>query len=471
MSAHRPRPVNEERPFTIDELFFSTTDAKGLIRHGNQVFNRVSGYDEAELTGTAHNIVRHPDMPRAVFQLLWDYIQSGRTIAAYVKNLAKDGRYYWVLAVAMPCPGGYLSVRLKPSSPIFEKAKLIYQEAVAVEKRVEADASQRKEAIAAGLDFIVMQLASAGFASYDEFMQTALAMELSSRRDELQRRGAGHGRRHRGVPAGDRFGLTLADRCRRIQGQLETMFSSLEQLKLLQREFIESAKDLEQTSNWIQNASLNATITSQTLGSSGRVLAEIARLLRDSSCDTIAAIGQLSQNMDGISRRLGSLAFDVAVTELQVEVCTFFADELHGAGQWGAGDDSLRGARTEESLGILLDQLDARTSAAYGSTAEMCRQLGEIRVPITNLSRLLGEMRMIQFSGRKESLAHAQGREFAIVFEDVARRVKESTKVCAMLMESIGRCELMLADAAQGERTVAKDLNEARLAGAELSAG
>jgi hypothetical protein len=240
------------------------------------------------------------------------------------------------------------------------------------------------------------------------------------------------------------------------------MFSSLEQLKLLQGDFINSARDLELTSNWIQNASLNATISSQQLGSSGRVLAEIARLLRDSASATINAIGDLSQNMDGISKRLGVVAFDVAVTELQVEVCTFFADEQRAGGAWGGGDGSLHSARTEESLGILLDELDARTGAAYASTAEMCQQLSEIRAPITHLARLLGEMRMIQFSGRKESLAHTHGREFAIVFEDVARRVKESTKVCNGLMESIDRCERMLAQAAQGQRSVAKDLDEAR---------
>src|SRR4051812_39423368 len=99
-------PGSTEQPFEVDELFFSATDRKGIITSGNSVFVRVSGYGRDELVGRAHNLVRHPDMPRAVFQVLWDYLEAGRPIAAYVKNLAKNGNPYWVVAtVARPRRG------------------------------------------------------------------------------------------------------------------------------------------------------------------------------------------------------------------------------------------------------------------------------------------------------------------------------------------------------------------------------
>ena len=106
-----------------NELFFSTTDQKGVITAGNQVFERVSGYALEDMVGRAHNIVRHPDMPRAVFRLLWDTIGAGRPIAAYVRNRAADGAYYWVMASVVPIAGGYLSVRLAPGSEHFQAAK------------------------------------------------------------------------------------------------------------------------------------------------------------------------------------------------------------------------------------------------------------------------------------------------------------------------------------------------------------
>ena len=77
-----PTLTATEQPFDVGELFFSATDRKGIITSGNRVFVRVSGYERDELVGRAHNVVRHPDMPRAVFQILWDYLEAGRPIAA-----------------------------------------------------------------------------------------------------------------------------------------------------------------------------------------------------------------------------------------------------------------------------------------------------------------------------------------------------------------------------------------------------
>ncbi|HPE46849.1 MAG TPA: PAS domain-containing protein [Hyphomonas sp.] len=97
---------NESR-FEFNELFFSRTDESGIIKFGNSVFQRVSVYEWDELLNKPHKIIRNPDTPRAVFRLLWDSIKSGSPIGAYVKNRAKDGRYYWVFAIVTPVEGGY----------------------------------------------------------------------------------------------------------------------------------------------------------------------------------------------------------------------------------------------------------------------------------------------------------------------------------------------------------------------------
>jgi len=113
-------PSNTERNFRINESFFSCTDTKGTILAGNAVFQRVSGYSESELVGSPHNVIRHPDMPRAVFKLFWDTILGGQPIAAVVKNMAKDGAYYWVVALVAPTKSGFVSIRFKPASALFE---------------------------------------------------------------------------------------------------------------------------------------------------------------------------------------------------------------------------------------------------------------------------------------------------------------------------------------------------------------
>ena len=76
------------------ELIVSKTDLKGRITYGNRAFNHYSGFTERELIGKQHNIVRHPDMPRAVFQLLWDRLKAGQEVFAFVKNIAKSGSFY-----------------------------------------------------------------------------------------------------------------------------------------------------------------------------------------------------------------------------------------------------------------------------------------------------------------------------------------------------------------------------------------
>ncbi|MET0187892.1 MAG: PAS domain-containing protein [Pseudonocardia sediminis] len=91
-------PTGIERAFGPEEIIVSKTDPRGVVTYANDVFVRVSGFAEQQILGQPHNLIRHPDMPRAVFQLMWDVIPTGRELFAYVLNLAADGGHYWVLA-------------------------------------------------------------------------------------------------------------------------------------------------------------------------------------------------------------------------------------------------------------------------------------------------------------------------------------------------------------------------------------
>lgn len=168
------RPERGEAPFELNEVFFSRTDSRGVIESGNYVFRRVAHYEWDEIIGAPHKIVRHPDMPRAVFWLLWKTIQSGEPIGAYVKNLSKDGLYYWVYAVVMPNGEGYLSARIKPSSELFQT---VVAEYTALREREKAENLDPE--VSAGL--LVSRLADLGFPSYSDFAAFALSEELTAR--------------------------------------------------------------------------------------------------------------------------------------------------------------------------------------------------------------------------------------------------------------------------------------------------
>ncbi|MCA9851113.1 MAG: PAS domain-containing protein, partial [Dehalococcoidia bacterium] len=178
-------PTNYERPFDLGELFFSTTDPKGIILSGNRVFARVSAYEEDELLGQPHNMIRHPDMPRVVFKMFWEYLEAGRPIAAYVKNMAKDGGYYWVLATATPVGNRYLSVRMKPSADLLPTVEALYASLVKTERAIESRGGTPRDAMEASGAQLAKSLVQLGFQDYDAFMHHALPTEIASRREQL----------------------------------------------------------------------------------------------------------------------------------------------------------------------------------------------------------------------------------------------------------------------------------------------
>jgi PAS domain S-box-containing protein len=147
----KPRisPTEHERVMRDNDFIVSKTDAKGRITYANRIFMEFAGYAESELLGQQHNIVRHPDMPRAVFHMMWTTLQSGREFFGYVKNLASDGSFYWTFANVTPTLDaqgmtvGYFSVRRRPRDEAVAYLAPVY--AAMLEKEKEAGAKQAIE--------------------------------------------------------------------------------------------------------------------------------------------------------------------------------------------------------------------------------------------------------------------------------------------------------------------------------------
>jgi PAS domain S-box-containing protein len=134
-------PRQQQRSLEEEEIIVSKTDTKGKILYVNRSFMRISGFAEPELLGQPHNIIRHPDMPRGVFKLMWDTLQSGNEFFGYVKNLCKDGSYYWVIANvtqekdATGALRGYYSVRRRPADEAVRMIEPVYADMLAIEAR------------------------------------------------------------------------------------------------------------------------------------------------------------------------------------------------------------------------------------------------------------------------------------------------------------------------------------------------
>ena len=114
-----------------DLYLLSETDEKGIVIYASDSFLKIAGLNKEELIGQPHNIVRHPDMPRAAFKSLWDDVQSKGFWTGYVKNARKGGGYYWVYATVLRSidKNGntkYVSIRVKPSREDIKKAQELY---------------------------------------------------------------------------------------------------------------------------------------------------------------------------------------------------------------------------------------------------------------------------------------------------------------------------------------------------------
>lgn len=164
--------TGQERFFDEDEIIVSKTNLKGQITYGNHVFFRLASYSERELIGKPHNIIRHPEMPRAVFKLLWDTLQEGKEIFAYVVNRSKNGDHYWVLAHVTPSRDGsgnivgYHSNRRVPNRQVLEGTVIPLYKTLLQE---EAKHANPKEGMNASFAMLANLLKDKGLA-YDEFI-------------------------------------------------------------------------------------------------------------------------------------------------------------------------------------------------------------------------------------------------------------------------------------------------------------
>ena len=136
------QPTGRESFFDTEEIIVTKTDLKGKITYANEVFLRVSKLSEHDAIGAPHSLIRHPDMPRAVFKLLWDRIQSGKELFAYVMNMATDGDHYWVFAHVTPIRNakgeivGYHSTRRVPNPDVVRSVSApLYGTLAEIERR------------------------------------------------------------------------------------------------------------------------------------------------------------------------------------------------------------------------------------------------------------------------------------------------------------------------------------------------
>jgi aerotaxis receptor len=392
------------------------------------VFVRVSGFTADELIGSPHNIIRHPEMPRAAFKLVWDYLLSGKPVAAYVKNMAADGRYYWVMAMIAPIADGFLSIRFLPTSALRADVEGVYRELRAIEMAEEGRGRDPKAGMLAASQRLGEILATRGHASYDSFMRAAVHHELKARRDTLRREGArvlgdlapsvGKERAEaQEVRALYRTGQELHFRATAFETVLDESTQFIADLDKRASAILELCTDF-------RYIAFNITVKAARLGATGAVLGVISSRLAEASARVTGIVSGLKGQVTAVTEQLQQVLFQMEWTGLQLEMVVAYHGEMQGVlasgSTAGRGDEwdrqchdlERRQAAFHESCRATIDGLQA-----FGA------QLYDLASDAEALHKAMLTIQMTHVTGLIEAPHLNDGGECSSIFAEVRRQI------------------------------------------------
>ncbi|WP_413581120.1 PAS domain-containing protein [Bdellovibrio sp. HCB288] len=376
----RPTPVNAESPFGFDEFFFSTTDKRGVIRYGNDVFVRVSAYPKEAMVGAPHSLIRHPDMPRAVFKEFWEFLKADKPVGAYVKNLAGDGHYYWVYAFAFPIQDGYLSVRFKPSSETFGVVQNLYSDVL----HYESQDHSLEESHA----YLLEKIAELGFADYESFMVKAVLEELKSRATHLQ---------NSEMKYEVKEAEQIAEVTKATTHKLEEVFEKLRGFQGNSQNLEEAIQSLDEGFQQLKFISLNMKIAAAKFGDLAASLGVVSHEFSVLSGTIEKHLGGLAGFVDDLAGVVKKCVLRVAALNVQMLMVDFFVRE--SIAKLGSSDNAfeemlqnqkafsdlfgqysknLQSEFSELQAGIAVIESAMQEIAKFVTGLEVVRQIGAI---------------------------------------------------------------------------------------------
>ncbi|WP_281951190.1 methyl-accepting chemotaxis protein [Nitrosophilus kaiyonis] len=419
-------PKDIESKFDIDELFFSSTNLKGTILSGNDVFVRVSKFNKDELIGKPHNIIRHPDMPRAVFKALWQTIKNRKPFIGYVKNIAKDGSYYWVLACVYPMfdeEGNikkYLSIRLKPTSDIFKIIPEFYKDVLRYEHR---------EGMDAALNYMLEKIKELGFENYEEFSKKAFLEEMKSREEKLKNKDmllcgmASNVLSKENEELADTLCI-LQTNFLRLNRYFNEIYSKVNIFLEMNKNLNEKSKFIFQLAEEIRLLSLNASIESYKIKKEGVSFSTLSQEMRKNAEYSEREILNLTKLINQTNKDIEDTSFNILSCKLQIDMVVYFLKEMLEK----LVNEKISIQEEKEIINNIKDLFELLNSYAKklsNNIYDSKSRLRNIFYNIKDLNVLINRLDFIHINGLIES-AHAgnEGGSFTIIFSQMLKLVE-----------------------------------------------
>ncbi len=406
------KPIQQSRTFTPSQLFFSTTDKKGVITRCNDIFIEISAFSPKQLLGKPHNIIRHPDMPRCAFQLVWNFILSGKPVGAYVKNLAATGEYYWVFALVLPIDNGFLSIRLKPTSDLLKTVESLYKKLLECENNTEGSP---KLAMEKSSQVLIKALIELGFESYEAFMAFALREEIRSRTKALQ----------------------STSTIETPTNSFHSVFNQIEELTDLKNNILDRKVYFNNLSYTIKRLSTNASVVAASLTDEGRALGVISVEVSQLAHQIASEVDTLSTQINLLGEKLHDTSFYVTTCLLILEMKTFF--------QEGMSQSDLSEEEQKQTFGDTFENLkDLLSDCLYEAQSKCNLNVTHLKEALTQfqflndaLSKILLNLRLGYVTGLSISASLKEGKRFSLLLDEIHDSSLEAREELKLLIDSV----------------------------------